>query len=67
VYINSSNFDGTGWVVGMVNFDPDFDADFYAVAHCTRGTVAASALAARNGVSRTQGRRAVEPRLKAGR
>ena len=39
---DSSNLDGNGWVVAMVNNAP-VDADFYAVAHCVPGTISGAA------------------------
>ncbi len=35
---DSSNLDGTGWIVAMVN-NAAVAADFYAVAHCVPGTI----------------------------
>ncbi len=46
VLLNSSTFDGTGWVVIMAN-EGDAEGDFFAVAHCTPGSVAGGAAAAR--------------------
>jgi hypothetical protein len=38
VPINSSNSDGTGWIVGLINYSA-INADFFAVAHCAPGTI----------------------------
>jgi hypothetical protein len=47
VTYNSSNVDGTGWIVEMINKAPAA-ADFYAVAHCVQGTISPPSPTARS-------------------
>jgi hypothetical protein len=66
VPINSSNLDGNGWIVGMVNH-ASIDADFYAVAHCVPGRVHGAASASRTAVSKAQAVRTLRAQVKSAR